>query len=226
MRAATRRVRVFLICLQEHHERFLMPQKNLHFAASCSKYASMASIYRIPPIFFSIPCKIARTFYDLSSSFFISSFDIFFSSSRPSASPRFGLAHALSLSLSLPLTFSALESRILATLLNEMDGVEAAHGVLVVGATNRPELLDAALMRPGRFDVLLHVRGVIGGGGDGDFQLWGCVLAGESLLWGCALGWRFSVPCLFCHARDILHVLVQVGSCACTRSGYAKHSFV
>ncbi len=39
-----------------------------------------------------------------------------------------------------------------------MDGVEAAHGVLVVGATNRPELLDAALMRPGRFDVLLHVR--------------------------------------------------------------------
>jgi transitional endoplasmic reticulum ATPase len=52
---------------------------------------------------------------------------------------------------------TSLENRIVATLLTEMDGVEAASGVLVVGATNRPALIDAALMRPGRFDVLLHV---------------------------------------------------------------------
>ncbi|KAJ3208467.1 hypothetical protein HDU67_006709 [Dinochytrium kinnereticum] len=44
------------------------------------------------------------------------------------------------------------QERILSTLLNEMDGIEAAKDVLVVGATNRPDMIDAALMRPGRFD--------------------------------------------------------------------------
>lgn len=47
--------------------------------------------------------------------------------------------------------------RILSSLLNEMDGVQEAGGVLVIGATNRKELLDAALLRPGRFDHVLHV---------------------------------------------------------------------
>ena len=37
-------------------------------------------------------------------------------------------------------------------LLSEMDGFEAAKGILVIGATNRPEILDKALLRPGRFD--------------------------------------------------------------------------
>jgi transitional endoplasmic reticulum ATPase len=49
------------------------------------------------------------------------------------------------------------EGRLLATLLTEMDGVEVAEGVLVVAATNRLAALDAALLRPGRFDLLLHV---------------------------------------------------------------------
>jgi transitional endoplasmic reticulum ATPase len=49
------------------------------------------------------------------------------------------------------------QQRVLSTLLNEMDGVSGADGVLVIGATNRADLLDAALMRPGRFDRCLYV---------------------------------------------------------------------
>ncbi|ETL38642.1 hypothetical protein L916_09830 [Phytophthora nicotianae] len=47
--------------------------------------------------------------------------------------------------------------RVLSTMLNEMDGVESAEGLLVIGATNRPACIDAALMRPGRFDRILFV---------------------------------------------------------------------
>ncbi|KAI8092162.1 P-loop containing nucleoside triphosphate hydrolase protein [Gilbertella persicaria] len=51
----------------------------------------------------------------------------------------------------------SVQERVLSTLLNEMDGVESADSVLVVGATNRPDMLDAALMRPGRFDQAVYV---------------------------------------------------------------------
>ncbi|SPO32668.1 related to AFG2 - ATPase of the CDC48/PAS1/SEC18 (AAA) family [Ustilago trichophora] len=51
----------------------------------------------------------------------------------------------------------ALNSRIIATLLNEMDGIEAMSDVIVIGATNRPQSLDPALLRPGRFDRLVYV---------------------------------------------------------------------
>lgn len=43
-------------------------------------------------------------------------------------------------------------------LLSKMDGVEQASNVLVVGLTNRPELLDPALLRPGRLEVQLRVE--------------------------------------------------------------------
>ncbi|KAI3429205.1 uncharacterized protein J3R85_008634 [Psidium guajava] len=47
--------------------------------------------------------------------------------------------------------------RLLSTLLNEMDGLELANGIIVLAATNRPDAIDAALMRPGRFDLVLYV---------------------------------------------------------------------
>ena len=37
-------------------------------------------------------------------------------------------------------------------LLSEMDGFDITKGIVVIGATNRPEVLDEALLRPGRFD--------------------------------------------------------------------------
>lgn len=43
-------------------------------------------------------------------------------------------------------------------LLNEMDGFDAASGVIVLAATNRPEILDPALTRPGRFDRQVRVE--------------------------------------------------------------------
>lgn len=43
-------------------------------------------------------------------------------------------------------------------LLVELDGTEGGEGVLILGATNRPELLDDALTRPGRFDRRIAVR--------------------------------------------------------------------
>lgn len=46
---------------------------------------------------------------------------------------------------------------VLTTLLNEMDGIEELRGVLVVAATNKPDVLDPALMRPGRLDKLVYI---------------------------------------------------------------------
>lgn len=42
-------------------------------------------------------------------------------------------------------------------LLTEMDGLEARRNVFVIAATNRPELIDPAMLRPGRLDRLLYV---------------------------------------------------------------------
>lgn len=49
------------------------------------------------------------------------------------------------------------QERILSTFLNEMDGIIAAQSVMVLGATNRLEAIDSALLRPGRFDYLLEI---------------------------------------------------------------------
>jgi transitional endoplasmic reticulum ATPase len=47
--------------------------------------------------------------------------------------------------------------RIVSQLLTEMDGLEDLKGVVVIGATNRPDMVDEALLRPGRFDRLLEI---------------------------------------------------------------------
>jgi len=47
--------------------------------------------------------------------------------------------------------------RVVNTLLTEMDGLEAMQSIVVIGATNRPTLLDPALLRPGRFDELVYI---------------------------------------------------------------------
>ncbi|MFD9546894.1 AAA family ATPase [Nocardia salmonicida] len=52
---------------------------------------------------------------------------------------------------------SGVSDRVVAALLTELDGVEPLRDVVVVGATNRPELIDPALLRPGRLDRLVFV---------------------------------------------------------------------
>lgn len=51
----------------------------------------------------------------------------------------------------------AVTERVVNTLLSEMDGLEELQGIVVVAATNRPNLLDPALLRPGRFDELIYI---------------------------------------------------------------------
>ena len=52
---------------------------------------------------------------------------------------------------------SGVGGRVLSQLLTELDGIEELKGVLVLAATNRPDLLDPALLRPGRFDLQLDL---------------------------------------------------------------------
>jgi transitional endoplasmic reticulum ATPase len=47
--------------------------------------------------------------------------------------------------------------RLLSILLSEMDGIDKSAGVIVVGSTNKPDLIDPAMMRPGRLDKIIYV---------------------------------------------------------------------
>ncbi len=51
----------------------------------------------------------------------------------------------------------AVTERVVNTMLAEMDGLEELQGTVVIGASNRPTLIDPALIRPGRFDELIYV---------------------------------------------------------------------
>ena len=52
---------------------------------------------------------------------------------------------------------SHVTERVISQLLTEMDGLEVLSNVIIIAATNRPDIIDAALLRPGRFDRLLYV---------------------------------------------------------------------
>lgn len=47
--------------------------------------------------------------------------------------------------------------RVLNQLLTEMDGMTAKKTVFIIGATNRPDIIDPALLRPGRLDQLIYI---------------------------------------------------------------------
>jgi transitional endoplasmic reticulum ATPase len=52
---------------------------------------------------------------------------------------------------------SNVTERVVSQILTELDGLEELKDVVVVGATNRPDMIDGALLRPGRFDRLLRI---------------------------------------------------------------------
>jgi len=54
-------------------------------------------------------------------------------------------------------TDAGVTDRIVNQLLTEMDGIQILKDVVVIGATNRPDILDPALLRPGRFDRVIYV---------------------------------------------------------------------
>ncbi len=52
---------------------------------------------------------------------------------------------------------SHVTERMISQILSEMDGLEALHNVVVIAATNRPDIIDPALLRPGRFDRMIEI---------------------------------------------------------------------
>ncbi len=52
---------------------------------------------------------------------------------------------------------SKVTERVISQILTEIDGLESLHNVTVIAATNRPDIIDPALLRPGRFDRMVYV---------------------------------------------------------------------
>jgi transitional endoplasmic reticulum ATPase len=52
---------------------------------------------------------------------------------------------------------SGVTERVISQLLTEMDGLETLQNMIVIAATNRPDIIDPAMLRPGRFDRLIYV---------------------------------------------------------------------
>ena len=52
---------------------------------------------------------------------------------------------------------SRVSEQVVSQLLTEMSGIEDMEGVVVIAATNRPDIIDPALLRPGRFDSMVYV---------------------------------------------------------------------
>jgi len=54
--------------------------------------------------------------------------------------------------------YSDVSERIIGQMLTEIDGIEELHGVIIIGATNRIDMIDPAVLRPGRFDLILELK--------------------------------------------------------------------
>ena len=52
---------------------------------------------------------------------------------------------------------TSMVERVVSQLLTELDGMENMHGVVVLAATNRVDMIDPALLRPGRFDKIIQI---------------------------------------------------------------------
>jgi transitional endoplasmic reticulum ATPase len=52
---------------------------------------------------------------------------------------------------------SKVTERIISQILTELDGLEALHDIVVIGATNRADMIDPAILRPGRFDRMIYI---------------------------------------------------------------------
>lgn len=52
---------------------------------------------------------------------------------------------------------AGVQKNIIAQILGELDGIEELHDVYIMGATNRPDMIDPALLRPGRFDEVIEI---------------------------------------------------------------------
>jgi len=52
---------------------------------------------------------------------------------------------------------SHVTERVISQLLTELDGLESLNNVIIIAATNRPDIIDPALLRPGRFDRMVQV---------------------------------------------------------------------
>lgn len=52
---------------------------------------------------------------------------------------------------------SNVTERVISQMLTEMDGLDALHDVVIIAATNRPDIIDPALLRPGRFDKSIYI---------------------------------------------------------------------
>ncbi|MBW3015085.1 CDC48 family AAA ATPase [Candidatus Woesearchaeota archaeon] len=71
---------------------------------------------------------------------------IIFFDEMDSIAPKRGLSHD-----------SHVTERVVNQLLTEIDGLEELHDVVVIAASNRPDIIDTGLLRPGRFDRIIHV---------------------------------------------------------------------
>ncbi len=67
---------------------------------------------------------------------------------------------------------SSWEDSVVAQLLTELDGLEELHNVIVIGATNRPDMIDDAVMRPGRMDRIIYVPPPDAEGRKGIFEVY------------------------------------------------------